>query len=75
VPPKYNDGDFVRWVQRMVDAGWRFWLWAEQGIMWQHADEHRARLNTGESHRYFRLFCDTGYIPDPYAVMPKEVQP
>lgn len=67
---KYHDGEYIKWVKRMSDTGWRNWLWASDGkIMWQHADEW-VQITLAESKDYFRQFVNTSgvYIPDPYEI-------
>ena len=66
---KYHDGWKARWFNRMVDAGWRFWIWQDSTIMWRHADEPTT-ISVDEARDYFRQFVNTdgGYIPDPYEV-------
>ena len=62
-----TDADFARWVKRMVDAGWRFWLGVdgETSIVWRHADEYEARIGIPDSRRYFLR----DIVPDPYDIL------
>lgn len=66
---KYNEGQKAQWFNRMFDAGWRFWLWQDNAVVWRHADEN-VELNIKESRDMFRQFVNTkgNYIPTPYEV-------
>jgi hypothetical protein len=73
---KYHDGWKARWFKRMVDAGWRFWVWVDPDVMWCHADEP-VKIGLIEAEDYFRQFVNTDgeYIPTPYDVAGEKPAP